>query len=149
MAFANFDIIGALRTYAAANDLKFAWQLDEFYANIQASQQFDPEELFLVVDLLPTPVMSGNKVAEVTYSGLFMLGRKFEAAGTTVASLDEHALQKYDRRLLELTGLLVQHAAAFKCIHQLDLDVGAMSYLVNGFDSNVDFVAAQNLNFVQ
>ena len=149
MAFTNFDIIGALRTYAAANGLKFAWQLDEFEANIQATQQYDPNELLLVVDLLPNPSISGNKVAEIEYTGLFMIGRKFEAAGTTLVSLDEGALQKYDRRLLELTGLLITHATAFKCMHELDLTVGAINYLPNGFDSNIDFVAANGLSFVQ
>jgi hypothetical protein len=149
MAFTNFDIIGALRTYCTTNSIKFIWQYDEFYANIQATQQYDPDELILVVDLLPNPLLSGNKVSEITYNGLFMLGRKFDNINTTSATLDEHALQKYDRRLLDLTALLVFHATAFKCAHELDLNIGDINYLFNAFDTNIDFVAAQAIQFIQ
>ena len=144
----QFDIIGQLRTYCETNDIQFIWQKDVYYANISASTEYADGQLILVVDLKPTPIMSGVKVSEITYSGLFMLGRKFDSDGTH-ASLDEDQLQKYDRRLLALSAQLVSIAAQFACSNELELTIGAMDYLFNTFDSNIDFSVAQNIQFVQ
>jgi len=144
----QFDIIGVLRSYCTDNNIQFIWRYDEFYANISASTEYEAGQLVLVVDLKPTPILSGSKVSEITYSGLMMLGRKFDEDGHH-ASLDEDQLQKYDRRLLELTGMLVSIASSIACSNELDLTVGQINYLINMYDSNIDFAAAQNITFVQ
>jgi len=144
----QFDIIGALRTYCETNEIKFIWQYDQFYANIEASQAYIPEELIMVVDLKPSPIFSGNKIAQINYSGLFMLGRKFDENGIGT-NLDEKAIEKYDNRLKELSQLLISHLATFKCSNELDVVVGQMEYIINLFDSNIDFVAAQNIQIIQ
>ena len=150
MAFSQFDIIGALNTYCETNGIVFIWHYNEFEANITASQQYNTDQLILVVDLRPSPIMAeyGNKISEIAYSGLFMLGKKFDATGQP-ASPEEFAIQKYERRLLDLMQLLVYHAGAFKCEHDLGLTIGAMSYLINAFDSNIDFAVAEALTFTQ
>jgi len=144
----NFDIIGALRTYCTTNNIKFIWQYDEFYANISTTQEYSLDHLIMVVDLKPTPIINGSNVGDITYSGLMMIGKKFDADGLQ-ASLDENQLQKYDRRLFELTSSLVTHAATFACDENLLLTMGQIDYLFNTFDANIDFVAAQAISFEQ
>jgi len=144
----NFDIIGALRTYAENLGFVFIWQYDQFYANIASGQQYDPEQLILVADLKPTPQINGASVGDIVYNGLLMIGRKFDADGIA-STLDEKALQKYDRRLLSLTSALVTHAATFACNNSLLMEMGQIDYLFNSFDANIDFVAAQNIKFTQ
>ena len=151
MAFNKYDIIGALRTYCNDNGLRFVWQFDQFYSNIENQwNDFQPNELILVADLRATPNMGrGSQEIEIAYNGLFMLGRKFEDALTTSASLDETALEKYDNRILDLYSLLILHATNFKCLHDLDLTIGQIDPLFNEYDANVDFVAATGLTFTQ
>jgi hypothetical protein len=145
----QFDIIGGLRTYCDDNGIEFIWQKDQFYANMETGRnEYTPGQLILVVDLKPNPTIVGAKVSEITYTGLFMLGRKFDS-DNKVASLDEKALQKYDRRLLQLSSQLVNIAAQFSCANELTLTVGAMDYIFNGFDANIDFSVAQSITFVQ
>lgn len=151
MAFDKYDIIGALRTYCNYNSLRFVWQYDQFYANIENQwNDFQPNELILVADLRATPNMGrGSKEIDISYSGLFMLGRKFEAITTTSSSLDETALEKYDNRILDLYSLLILHATNFKCLHELDLTIGQLDPLFNEHDANIDFVVATDLTYVQ
>jgi hypothetical protein len=144
----KFDIIGALRSYCVVEGIKFIWQYDEFYANIAATQQYGVNEKILVVDLKPLPQTVGTKVGDITYSGLFMLGQKFDTGGLA-ASLDETALQKYDRRLLALTSSLVNTATDFACDNGLMLTFSQIDYLFNAFDSGIDFVVCQNISFLQ
>jgi len=144
----NFDIIGALRTYATGLGMAFVWQKDEFYANFESQQAYAPGQLIMVADLRPTPEVRGASIGDIVYNGLLMIGRKFDTTGIA-SSLDEDALQKYDRRLLELTTLLITHASTFACNNNLLLQVGQIDYLFNAFDANIDFVAAQNIQFTQ
>jgi len=144
----QFDIIGTLRTFCASRNIAFIWHIDEYYANIAASTPYAAGQLILVVDLLPTPDVKNGKIADITYSGMVMLGRKFEVSGT-VASLDETALQKYDRRLQALSADLVSLMNTFACDNTLQLTFGQLDYVFNLYDSNIDFVVSQNTTFVQ
>lgn len=151
MAFNQFDIIGALRTYCSNNSIRFVWGYDEFYANIE-NNLFDlqPNELVIVAYLGITPNMGrGSVPIDINYSGQFMIGRKFENASTTSANLDETALQKYDNRILDLYSLFLVHATAFSCLHELTLSVGEMFPLFNEYDVNMDFVMTNTISFVQ
>jgi hypothetical protein len=143
-----FNIIGAIQTYCDARGIVFIWQYNEFYTNIEASQKYENGQKILVIDLRPTPVLSGFKIAGITYSGLFMLGLKFDPDGRQ-ASLDEKAIQKYQRRLKELSQLSAEIMADFSCMNELAVTPGQMNYLINTFDSNIDFVVYQNATFEQ
>jgi len=144
----RFNILGELRTYAENLGMIFSWQYDEFYTNIQTMQPYDNEQLILVADLKPTPQINGASIGDIEYNGMLMIGRKFDSDGIA-SSLDEKAMQKYDRRLLELTNLLVTHASIFACKNELLLELGSIDYLFNAFDSNIDFVVAQSIKFTQ
>jgi len=144
----QFDIIGSLKTYVEALGHIFIWQKDQFYANLTSIQEYTPGQLIFVVDLKPTPTMAGNRVSDIVYDGLFMVGRKFDADGTA-ANLDETQIQKYERRLLALTTSLVTHVSTFACANSLILNIGSIDYGFNLFDSNIDFVMSQGISFTQ
>lgn len=144
----QFDIIGALRSYCTANGIHFIWQYNEFCANMPADNDYAVGDLVMVVDLLANPDVRNGKVADITYSGLVMLGRKFDAPGT-VASLDETALQKYDRRLCALQTDLITHITTFACDNDLQLTVGQIEFILNDYDAIIDFAACRNISFVQ
>lgn len=143
-----FNIIGALQDYCDARGIAFIWQYNEFYTNIEATQKYENGQKILVIDLRPTPVLSGLKIAGITYSGLFMVGLKFDPDGRP-ASLDEKAYQKYTRRLKELSQFSAGIMADFACMNELAVTPGQMNYLINTFDSNIDFVVFQNATFEQ
>jgi hypothetical protein len=99
-------------------------------------------QLILIVDINADPIFSkGNTVAEINYTGTVLLGRKFET--TTVSTLDEKFLQKYDRRLLSLMSSLMALLKSVACTNELTLTKATTKLEINKFDENIDFVSAE------
>lgn len=146
----QFNIIQALNDAATANGWKFGFAIDDRNQdfNIAACKHFTPDEIILLVGVRMTPTFSGAKISERSFTTLLMLGRKFESAGT-VSSLDETSLQKYNRRLFELQGLLETFIGDFSCNNDLDIVPAEFTYAKNLFDTNIDFVMTSNLRFIQ
>ena len=156
----NFDIVGALRAYAVANDWVFLAGVNA-YQNYSASQQeYKNSQLILGANLSAAPRIVNGKVIEITYSGLIFLGQKFDDDGTpaipdnpetpedetetfndgTPANLDETFIQKYDRRLLNLMSLLTNHLGTFACSNELEISNFNIDIEINKYDANLDFV---------
>ena len=147
----NFDIIGVLSDYAAAQGWKFIWQYDEFYSNITATQEHD-DNLILVAEFTFTPTNRGATTTGINYNGVLMLGRKFDKPqlNDTVSSLDENQMQKYERRLKDLAVILNNTIKTVACDNDLEIiNAGNFSYLFNKYDANIDFVVAENINLSQ
>lgn len=147
----QFDIIGALETAATTNGWKFDFAIDDRNQdfNIGAcNQSFEPGENILLAAVRYTPQFSGAVVSERNFQLLLMLGRKFDLSGKN-ASLDETSLQKYNRRLFELSKQLEDFIAAFKCDNNLDVTTSNFSFAKNLFDTNIDFVMCSNIQFIQ
>ena len=140
--------IRELRNYCNNAGIKFIWRTDEFYANQAVVGEYSPGQLIMLCDLKPVPRISGSQVADINYRGLIGIGRKFDSTGIA-ANLDENALQKYDRRMLELTQLLILHSTTFACNNNLILEFGELDYLFNFYAENIDFVVCQSANFEQ
>lgn len=68
-----------------------------------------------------------------------MLGQKRE--DTTVSTLDETAIQKYDARLKTLLETLTSALGEFSCKHQYDITQSNFRVDINRFDINIDVVA--------
>ena len=134
----RFDIVSALRTFATSNGWHFIYGSDE-YASADW-HEYLTDEIVMVCDIVPLPKFSeqGGAVQDVTYSGLIMLGRKFEA--TTTASLDETMLQKHDRRLKDLWALLSNNIGVMACSNGLTIEVSNPVNLINFYSQNIDFV---------
>ena len=144
----QFDIIGAIETYALSQGWIFEYGIDEFYRSAQTAQQYDPGQLVMVADFRALPVYRNGRIMQITYTCLIMLGRKFDADGQP-ASLDEDSKQKYDRRLKELMQMLANAIAQIGCDNQLEVTSGDMVVEINMFSENVDFAASPNTVFTQ
>lgn len=145
----QFDIIGALQTYALSKGWLFTYGIDNFYASAQSGQfNYDPGQLIMIADFRAQPVYKNGRVTLITYTCLVMLGRKFDADGQA-ASLDETADQKYDRRLKELLQLLAAGIAEVACTNDLEVTSGDMVADINKYAENIDFVASPSTVFIQ
>jgi len=144
----NFDLIGALADYAAANSMQFLSGAN-FYQNYEASQiEYENGQLVLTAEFSAAPAFSrGFKVGEIRYEGILAIGRKFEET-TTMSTLDETFIQKYNARLLDLMTLLSNIIADFSCDNELEVTGCRMDMQLNKFDTNIDFIAA-TITFVQ
>jgi hypothetical protein len=83
-------------------------------------------------------------VIGVTYQGSIALGRKREITDDeqTESTLDETFMQKYTRRLVDLTGMLNGILEGLQCEQDAYIDSCTMNYVLNKYDLNVDFVNA-------
>ncbi len=134
----RFDIISALRTFATSKGWHFIFGSDESASTDW--HEYLTDEIVMVCDIVPTPIFRthGGAVQDVFYTGIIMLGRKFEA--TTTASLDETMLQKHDRRLKDLWTLLSNNVGVIACSNGLTIEVSGAANLINFYSSNIDFV---------
>lgn len=137
----QFDLIGAIRTYCTANNIVFvtgAQDIREFEAS---KKTYSTGQLILFCFFSVNPTFTkGNTISEIEYTGLVMLGRKFEA--TTQSDLDETFIQKYDRRLLSLSSTLFSTLKSIACTNELTIQRATMQYKVNETDECIDFVEA-------
>lgn len=146
----QFDLIGALRTYATSKSWAFLFG-ENFMRDYEASKiNYTPGQLILGADpfVAKPSITKAGKIDQITYQGLIMLGRKFESSGgetptiTTVSSLDETTIQKYDRRLKELMQTLSTNIISFACTNELEVKNLQFELRLNNLDENVDFIIA-------
>ena len=137
----KLNLIGILRDYCNRENLYFIPGSDAYRNAIMDQSVYAANDLILVCDLQFSPVFGENSLNEVQYNGTIALGRKREA--TSVSSLDETFQQKYDRRLLELSNLLTELLLLLQCEHNFIIDSAQMSYNLNEYDLNADFVSAE------
>ncbi len=166
----QYDLIGALKTYATANSMVFLYG-DNFFQNYEATQhEYFNGQKILTAEFTCRPLFGkGNKVGQITYNGILALGQKFDNDGTpavvddpltigvdesqvfndgTSASLDETKYQKYTRRLLSLMQSLSTIISQFACTNQLEINNVNMKMDINKHDENIDFVACE-ITFIQ
>jgi hypothetical protein len=144
----QFDIIGALETYALSQGWIFEYGVNNFYKSATTVQEFQNGELIMIADFRAQPTIKNGRTTEITYTCLIMLGRKFDST-VEAASLDETSEQKYDRRLKELMQLLANAIGQVGCDNELDVTVGDMVVNINQYAANIDFAASPNTIFVQ
>lgn len=151
-----FNIADELKQWAEAKDWVFLLG-DQFYANIEATEDYDvSDEQFRQIDA-GQPVLwcnleanetraIGNRVSAINYTGLLGLGIKKDADysiledAKTNANLDETFKQKYDRRLKDLLQLFSNEMKMFACANNLQILDSSYVYDINKFDTNIDFV---------
>lgn len=140
----KLNLIGSLRTYCNVNNIYFIPGPTAYQNAVMDYHIYANNELVLVADLQFRPVFGENSLEEVTYQGTLALGRKREYNDDqcTVSSLDETFEQKYDRRLEELSSLLTELLLNLQCEYNCNIDSVRMSYALNQYDLNADFVSA-------
>jgi hypothetical protein len=137
----KLNLIGILRDYCNREHLYFIPGPDAYRNAIMDQSIYAANDLILVCDLQFSPVFGENSLNDVQYNGTIALGRKREIA--SVATLDETFEQKYDRRLMELSNLLTELLLSLQCEHNFVIDSAQMSYALNEYDLNADFVSAE------
>ena len=137
----KLNLIGILRDYCDRENLYFIPGSSAYQNAIMDQSIYAANDLILVCDLQFSPIYGENSLNEVQYSGTIALGRKREVS--TISTLDETFEQKYDRRLLELSNLLTELLLSLQCEHQFIIDSVQMSYSLNEYDLNADFISAE------
>ena len=137
----KLNLIGILRDYCDREHLYFIPGPAAYQNAIMDQSVYAVNELILVCDLQFSPVYGENSLNEVQYNGTISIGRKRE--GNSVSSLDETFEQKYDRRLMELSNLMTELLLSLQCEHNFVIDSAQMSYSLNEYDLNADFVSAE------
>jgi hypothetical protein len=145
-----FGLVDVIRTYCTTNNIAFIYG-NEAYANALADPTtYTENKLILIADFNAVPDIQGGTVVSVKYSGVMSLGMKTEVNDgvTTISSLDETALQKWDRRLKYLSTQLAVIIGALACAN--DLEVSGLNFKqdLNKLDLNADFIATI-VNFEQ
>lgn len=139
-----FGLISYLDNWCTANKVYFCAGPEQ-YNNIVADYKlYEDFDLILVVAFNMVPRYSEGGVQSVTYQGSIALGRKCEKTDDeeTVSSLDETFMQKYTRRLEDLTSKLNDLLLALQCEEEAYIDSCVMNYVLNKYDLNADFVNA-------
>jgi len=143
----HFNLIGELKNSAHNLGWFFAAG-DNFSQNIAiAEENLTAGQLVLTVKFNAYPTIRGGRVQSIRYVGPILLGRKQEVEGTE-SSLDEDYIDKYERRLLELTQRLVNFIGEFACNNELDVSNIEIAQSLNNFSTNVDFVGG-NITLIQ
>lgn len=137
----KLNLIGILRDYCDREHLYFIPGPAAYQNAIMDQSIYAANDLILVCDLQFSPIYGENSLNEVQYNGTIALGRKRESQ--TFSSLDETFEQKYDRRLMELSNLLTELLLSLQCEHNFVIDSAQMSYSLNEYDLNADFVSAE------
>ncbi len=134
----RFDIVGALRTYAASKGWHFIYGSRDYQS--ADFHSYTTNQLVLIVEIEPSAMFSeGGAVQSVDYNGVIMLGRKFEAL--TESNLDETMLQKYDNRLKDLWSIAYNSLGAFACTNRMSIETSSPATLINMLSVNIDFVS--------
>jgi len=135
-----FGLVDAIRDYCTAEGIYFIYGNDAYSNALADSNTYAENDRILIADFTVNPVITGGQVVSMTYQGIMSLGQKFE--DTTVSSLEEKPIQKYDRRLKDLSTELAGIIAELSCDNELDVTNLSFRFDLNKFDLNADFVAA-------
>lgn len=140
----KLNLIGALRAYCDTNNIYFIPGPEAYQNAVMDYTVYANNDLILVADLQFRPVFSDNSLEEVVYQGTISLGRKREDNNgiNTVSSLDETFEQKYDRRLSDLSVKITNILLNLQCEYDYTIDAVNMSYALNQYDLNADFISA-------
>jgi hypothetical protein len=152
-----FGLVDAIRDYcedeARTTPIHFYYGANAF-ANIELDPHtYDHNELILIADFNAVPSFAGGVVVSCRYNGVISLGRKRDSVTTgtapnqvtteTESDIDETPIQKYDRRLKDLSTQLGDIIGDLSCDNELDILSCNMRFDLNQFDLSADFVAAQ------
>lgn len=139
----NLDFYSYLEDYCDTNKIFFIPGSEDYQNAVADEDVYKDFDLILCSDLTLTPNFY-EEDGSVTYNGTLALGRKREITDgeETVASLDETFKQKYARRLHDLITMLYNMINEIRCDADAEVLSCSMSYAINRFDLNADFIVA-------
>lgn len=139
-----FDPVYLFRKIAEANSLKFFYGAKVFLNWEVTQEDLTGADTFLCV--FPFEEFgntSNGSVDSWEVSTVIWVGRKFDAVGGTLSSLDETEQQKYDRRLKYLNGI-IKLVLSNLCAEDVEL-IGRPRVFreLNKFDENTDVMGCE------
>ncbi len=147
-----FGLVDAIRDYCQSQvvmPIYFHYGSDAF-ANVELDlPTYQPNALILIADFNALPTFAGGRVVGCRYTGVVSLGRKSESITVeevtteTESTIDETPIQKYDRRLKDLSVKLATIIGELSCENELDIISCNMRHDLSKFDLSADFTAAQ------
>lgn len=139
----NLDFYTYLENYCKENKIFFIPGPEDYQNAVADEDYYKDFDLILCSDLTLTPNFYDEE-GTVTYNGTIALGRKREITDDeeTESSLDETFKQKYSRRLHDLIEMLYNLLNEIRCDADAEILSCTMSYSINRFDLNADFVVA-------
>lgn len=140
-----FDLISYLNSWCDDNDIYFCAGPEHYNNIVVDNTLYENFDLILCVAFNMVPRYGDTGVESVVYQGSIALGRKREETDgvNTESSLDETFMQKYTRRLVDLTTMLTGLLTNIQCEQEGYVDSCRMNYVLNKYDLNVDFVNAE------
>ena len=142
----NFGIIDVLRTKCADLEYAFLYGEDAYRSFLANGKGVEDYSRVLLAEFTAAPTRVNSVIQKVTYSGYLALGQKKET--TTISSIDEFPIQKYDRRLKYLTTLLSDFIGALACENDLTVTAENYRFELNKHNLSADYVACE-ITFVQ
>lgn len=135
-----FDLITYLSNWCEENHIYFCAGPEQYNNIVLDNTVYEEFDLILCISFSMIPKYSDTGLQAVTYQGSIALGRKRE--DDTESTLDEDFMQKYTNRLVDLTGMLNGILEGLQCTQDAYIDSCTMNYVLNKYDINADFVAA-------
>lgn len=134
-------LIDTIEQYCKDNNIKFILGTED-YQNMETDfHDYAAGQLILLLDTTYSVNIYSGSVVGYSYNVTLALGRKFDFDGDE-ADLQEFYIQKYHKRLKELTELLNSLIANVACIGDFTVNSMNVRYEINHLDLNADFVAA-------
>jgi hypothetical protein len=139
-----FGLVDTIRTYCTTNSIAFIYGNDAYINALADPTTYTENKLILLADFNAVPDIQSGTVVAVKYSGILSLGMKTETDDddvTTISSLEETPIQKWDRRLKYLSTKLATIIGDLSCDN--DMSVSGLNFKLdlNKLDLNADFVA--------
>ena len=139
------DIVSIFSEAAETLEYKFIYGAKAFLNYDVGDEQLTEGQILIALFPLidqATEIVHGGRIGKFETSTTVWIGRKFDhdQYGGTVSELDETNKQKYDRRLYELKGLVMDYIETTLCGTDIELTSFRMSEYLNQTNENIDFI---------
>lgn len=137
-------LIDVLEQYCLNNNIKFIFGTED-YQNLQTDMEtYDNGQLILLLDCSYSINVTSGQVTQYTYNTTLALGQKFDTDGCE-ANLGELYIEKYHKRLKDLSDKLNEVLGNVACLGDFIIDSFNVKYDINKFDLNADFIAGSGV----
>lgn len=137
-------LIDVLEQYCNDNGIKFIFGTED-YQNLQADMEtYVNGQLILLLDCTYSINVQSGQVTQYTYNCTLALGQKFDEDGCE-ANLGELYMEKYHKRLRNLSDKLNEVLGNVACMGDFLIDSFNVKYDINKFDLNADFIAGSGV----
>lgn len=139
------DIIDIFQEFCDDNKITLLTGPESYVNSVIDSEVYKNNDLVMILDLTETPYFQNKRIYKSVYQGVVALGRKRETDVLnpwieTESSLDETFKQKYNNRLKDLSNKIKEYLQSISCEYDFDILDLVLSYDLNKFDLNADFV---------